>query len=323
MKLPRRHFLRLAASVAFPAIPHVAWAQNYPTRPVRLIHGYTPGGATDLVARIIVQWLSSRLGQSLVVESKPGAATNIAAQAVANSSPDGYTLLVVTSTHAVNATFGEKPPYDLRRDILPIAGLVTLPLAITVNPSVPAKDVFEFIAYAKANPGKLNVGSSAAGGLTHLAGELFKSMAGIDMVHVPYRGAAPLTTDLIGGQVQVAFESLAAYLPQIQSGALRALAVTTSKRLDMLPNLPAVNETVPGYEAIGWYGVGAPKGTPSEIIQTLSREINAGLADASVKARLVDAGALPMMLSPDGFGAYVDAEMKKWAKLRVLGIKVE
>ena len=325
MKLPRRQFLNLAAgAAALPAVSRIARAQAYPTRPVRFIHGYVPGGAADLVARIMGRWLSERLGQSFIVESKPGAGTNIAVQAVVNSPPDGYTLLLVASGNTVNASFYEKLPFDLLRDIAPVAGLVTLPLAMAVNPSVPAKTVPEFIAYAKANPGKLNMGSSALGGMAHLAGELFKAMAGVNMVHVPYRGSAPLTTDLISGQVQVAFEALAAYLPQIQSGALRALAVTTPTRLDTLPDVPAMGETLLGYGAVAWYGVGVPKGTPPEIIEALSREIINGLSNPGIKARLVEAAAPPMPLTTAQFGAHMEAETAKWAKVvKLAGIKAD
>jgi tripartite-type tricarboxylate transporter receptor subunit TctC len=323
MKCPRRKFLQLAAgAAAIPAISPVSWVQTYPSRPVRLIHGFTPGGGADLVARVMAQWLSERLGQAIIVESKPGAGTNIAVQSVVNSSPDGYTLLIVASTNMVTTSFYEKVPFDVLRDIAPVAGLVRLPLAMAITPSVPARTVSEFIAYAKLNPRKLNMGSSALGGLAHLAGELFKSMADVDMVHVPYRGSAPLMIDLIAGQVHVAFEPLAACLPKIQSGALRALAVTTPTRLDSLPDLPALSETVSGYEAIGWYGIGVPKGTPAQIIETLSREIISGLSNPSLRARFVEAGTSPMPLAPAEFGAHMEAETKKWAKVvKFTGIK--
>ena len=304
--LGRRQFLQLTVgAAALPVATRFALAQGYPSRPVRLVHGFTPGGGADFVARIIAQWLSERLGQTIVVESKPGASTNIAVQSVVTSPPDGYALLIVASTNAVNASSHDNLPFDLLRDIVPVAGLVRLPLVMAINPSVPAKTVSEFIAYAKAHPGKLNMGSSAVGGLAHVAGELFKAMAGVDLLHVPYRGSAPLALDLTAGRVHVAFEPLAAYLPQIQSGALRALAVTTPTRLDTLPEVPTLGETVSGYEAIGWYGVGAPKGTPPRIIETLSHEIISGLEDPAIRTRLVDAGAWPMPLTTAEFGRHV------------------
>ena len=316
MKIARRQFLHLAgAAVVAPALSRLAQAQTYPTRPLRLVVGFPPGGGTDIVARIMGRWLSERLGQPLIIENKPGAGTNIAVQAVVNSPPDGYTLLFVTTSSATNATLYDTLPFVFLRDIAPVAGLVRLPLVMQVNPSVPAKTVAEFIAHAMANPGKINMASTGVGTSVHLAGELFKVMTGINMVHVPYRGGAPALTDMISGQVQVMFADLPSSLAHIQSGALRALAVTTATRSGSLPHVPTVGETLAGYEASSWYGIGAPMGTPPETIELLNREINAGLANPGIKVKLAEAGTTPMPFTPAEFGAHVAAETEKWAKV--------
>ena len=285
MTLPRRQFLRLAtaAAITLPAAP-IAHAQSYPTRPVRWIVPYPAGGATDLVARLIGQWLSERLGQQFIIENRPGGGTNIGVQAVVNAPPDGSTLLFFGSTNAINATLYESLPFNFLRDIAPVAGLVALPMVLEVNPSVPVKTTAEFIAYAKANPGKITVASFGAGTISHLAIELFKSTTGTDMVHVPYRGGAPLVTDLISGQVNAAFDALPSSLPHIRRGALRALALTF--RSDVLPDVPTIGDTVPGYEVSTWLGLGVPGATPGAIIDTLNREVNAGLANPAIKAKL-------------------------------------
>jgi tripartite-type tricarboxylate transporter receptor subunit TctC len=316
MKLPRREFLQMAASAAaLPVMARNARAQSYPTRPVRLILGFPAGGSTDLVARIMGAWLTERLGQSVVIENKPGAGTNLAVQTAVNSPPDGYTLLFVTTTNAINATFYATLPFNFLRDIAPVAGLVDLPFVMEVNPSVPAKTVAEFIAHAKANPGKINMASFGTGTISHLAWELFKSMTGVDMIHVPYHGGAPMVTDLIGGRVQAGIDALPNSLPHIQSGALRALAVTGAARSAAVPDVPTVGETVPGYEVSGWTGIGVPAGTPAAIVATLNREVNAGLADPRIAARLADVGGRPILLSADQFGAVWLRDTDKWAKV--------
>src|SRR5882672_9967705 len=302
MTLPRRRFLYLAgAALAAPAWSRVARAQAYPMRPVRWIVGFPAGGSTDIVARIMANWLAERLGQPFIVENRPGAGTNLAVQAVVNSPPDGYTLLFVATTNAINATSYESLPFNFLRDIAPVAALAELPFVLEVNPSLPAKSVAEFIAYAKANPGKINMASFGAGTISHLAGELFKVMTGVDTLHVPYRGGAPMVTDLIGGRVQAGIDALPNSLPHIQSGALRALAMTGPVRSDALPDVPTVGESVPGYEVSGWTGVGVPSGTPAEIIATLNREINAGLSYPRIKARLAELGGRPIVLSAADF----------------------
>jgi tripartite-type tricarboxylate transporter receptor subunit TctC len=325
MKLPRRKFLHLAAgAAALPAVSRIARAQTYPTRPVRWIVGFPPGGGADTVARIMVPWLSERLGQQVIIENRPGASTNIAVQAVVNSPPDGYTLLFYGASAVVNTSIFDNLPFNLQRDILPVSGLVAYPMVLVANPSVPAKTVGELIAYAKANPGKVTMASFATGSASHLAGELFKMMAGVNMVHVPYRGGAPMVTDLLAGQVQVGFDVMVTSLPHVRTGALRALGVAGNNRSDMLPDVPTIAETVPGYEARTWAGVGVPKGTPPEIIARLNREINAGLAHPTIKSRLADIGTIPMVFTAAEFGAYVAAESEKWAKVvKFAGIKPE
>jgi tripartite-type tricarboxylate transporter receptor subunit TctC len=323
MKLPRRELLRLAVTTAaLHTAPRLALAQTYPTRPVRWIVPYPAGGATDLVARLIGQWLSERLGQQFVIENRPGGGTNIGVQAVVNSPPDGYTLLFFGSTNAINTTLYEQLPFNFLRDIAPVAGLVALPMVLEVNPSVPVKTVAEFIAHAKANPGKISVASFGAATISHLAIELFKSTTSVDMVHVPYRGGAPLVTDLISGQVQAAFDALPSSLPHIRRGALRALALTF--RSEVLPDVPAISDTVPGYEVSTWLGLGVPTGTPPDVIELLNREVNAGLANPAIKAKLAEVGATPVVFTPAAFRAYVAAETEKWAKvIRASGVKPE
>ena len=316
MTLPRRKFLHLATgAVALSAISSRARAQAYPTRPVRIIVGFPAGGPTDIVARVIAQRLSERLGQEFLVENRPGAASNIGTEAALRAPPDGYTLLQVTSSNAVNATFYEKLNFDLMSDIAPVAGIVRVPFVMEINPSVPAKSVPEFIAYAKANPGKINMASGGIGTSTHIAGELFKMMAGVNLVHVPYRGSAPALTDMIGGQVQVMFDILTSSIQHIRSGALRALAVTSATRSEVLPDLPTLGEFLPGYEATAWYGIAAPKDTSSEIVDKLSKEINAGLADPKIKARLADLAGAVIPGSPADFGKLVAEEIEKWGKV--------
>ena len=316
MKFPRRQFLHLAGgAVAFPLLSRGARAQAYPSRPVRIVVGFAPGGGADIVARLIGQWLSERLGQAVVVENRPGAATNIAMEAVVRAPPDGYTLAMVTSTNAINATLYEKLNFNFIRDVAPVGGISRVPNVMAVNPSVPAKTVPAFIAYAKANPGKINYGSAGSGTPSHLAGELFRMMADINIQHVPYRGAAPALTDLLGGQVQVIFSPMPALIEYIRAGKLHALAVTTAIRSEALPDLPTVADVLPGYEASTWYGIGAPRNTRAEIVGKLNREINAALADAKMKARLADLGGLVLSGSSADFGKLIADETEKWAKV--------
>jgi len=325
MKLPRRKFLHLAAgAVAVPAVSRIARAQAYPTRPVRLIAPFAPGGGSDMTARLIGQWLSERLGQQFVIDNRPGAASNIATEAVVRASADGHTLLIVGSWNTINATLYDKLSFNFIRDIAPVASVIRDPYVMVVNPSVPAKSVPEFIAYAKDNPRKLNMASPGTGTGPHIGGELFKMMAGVDMVHVPYRGGGPVVTDLLGGQVQVSFASMPSSIQYIRAGKLRALAVTTATRSEALPDVPTVGEFVPGYEASTWYGVGAPKATPAEIIDKLNKEINAGLADPNIKARIADVGGTVLALSPADFGKFIAEETEKWGKvIRALNIKAD
>jgi tripartite-type tricarboxylate transporter receptor subunit TctC len=317
MKPPhRRQLLRLAAgAAALPAVSRIARAQAYPTRPVRIIVGFPAGGTSDIVGRLLGQWLSERLGQQFVVENRPGASTNLATEAVAKAPADGYTLLLIGGVNTINATLFDKLSFDFLRDIAPVASVFETPLVVEVNPSVPVHTISEFIAYAKANPGKLNLATPGIGTPSHVAGELFKMMAGVDMVHVPYRGTGPMLTDLIGGQVQVAFDPLPASIEHIRAGKLRALAVTTASRSEALPGIPSASESVPGYVASTWYGFAAPKNTPSEIVGKLNAEINAALADPKMKARLAELGGTPFPSSPTEFAKFVADNTVKWAKV--------
>jgi tripartite-type tricarboxylate transporter receptor subunit TctC len=316
MKFPRRHFLKLASGVAAAAaIPRSAPALDYPTRLVRFVVGFPAGGQQDIMARLIGQWLSERLGQQFLVENRPGAGGNIGAEAVINAPPDGYTMLLVGSPNAINATLYEKLNFVFLRDIAPVASFARTPLVMEVHPSVPVKTVPEFIAYAKANPGKVNYASAGNGTPQHVSGELFKMMTGVNMVHVPYRGSAPALVDMLAGQVQVMIDPLPASIEHVRSGSLRALAVTTQERFPALPNLPTVTESVPGYVADSWYGAGLPIGTPTEIIDKLNREINAGLADRKIKARITDLGATVLAGSPADFRKMIEVETEKWGKV--------
>jgi tripartite-type tricarboxylate transporter receptor subunit TctC len=301
-----------------------AFAVDYPTRPVRWIVPYTPGGGTDITARIMAQWLSERLGQQFIIENKPGAGNNIGTEAVVNASPDGYTLLLVNPANAINATLYRKLPFNFLRDIAPVAGIMRVPNVMEVNPEVPAKTVAEFIAYAKANPSKINWATSGNGTSVHLSGELFKMMTGVDLTHIPYKGSAPALTDMIAGTVQVIFDNMPPSLPHIRAGKLRALAVTTNIRSDALPDVPTVAETVPGYEASAFYGMAVPKGTPPEIIDKLNKEVNAGLADPKIKARLAELGGMLIPGTPAEFGKLVSDETDKWAKvIKTGGVALE
>jgi tripartite-type tricarboxylate transporter receptor subunit TctC len=316
MILSRRQVLELATgAVAFAAISRSARAQTYPTRPVRIIVGFPAGGPSDITARLIAQWLSERLGQEFVVENRPGAASNIATEAALRAPSDGYTLLLVTSTNAVNATFYENLSFNFMSDITPVAGIIRVPFVMEINPSIPAKTIPEFIAYAKANPGKINMASGGIGTSVHIAGELFKMMAGVSLVHVPYRGSSPALTDMISGQVHVMFDILTSSIQHIRSGALRALAVTSASRSEALPDLPTVGEFLPGYEATAWYGIAAPKNTPREIVDKLNNEINAGLADPKIKARFADLASTVIPGSPTDFERLVGEEIEKWGKV--------
>jgi tripartite-type tricarboxylate transporter receptor subunit TctC len=316
MKFPRRRFLRLAAGAAvLPLASRLALAQAYPSRPVRIIVPVAPGGALDILARIMGQWLSERLGQSVVIENRPGAGTNIGIEAAVRAAPDGYTLLLIPASVTTNATLYQDLTFNFIRDIEPVAMISTLPMVMEINPQIPAKTVAEFIAYAKANPGKISMASGGSGSSSHVGGELFKMLAGIDMIHVPYRGGAPALADLIGGQVQVMFSPLPESLGAIRSGQVRALGVASAKRVEALPDVPTVAETVPGFEASTWQGIGAPKGTPPEIIERLNRQINAALADPKIKGRLADLGSIPTPMSPADFKKLIVAETEKWAKV--------
>jgi tripartite-type tricarboxylate transporter receptor subunit TctC len=325
MSLPRRRFLHLASgAVALPAVSRFAWAQAYPTKSVRVVVGFAAGGATDILARLMGQWLSDRLGQSFIIENRTGAASNIATEAVVRAPSDGYTLLVVTPPNAINATLYERLNYNFIRDIAPVSGVFTAPNVLDVNPSVPAKTVPEFIAYAKANPGKLSMGSAGVGSVEHVSGELFKMMTGVNMIHVPYRGAAPAVADLLSGQVQVMFDVLATSIEYIKAGKLRPLAVTTATRFAALPDIPTVGEFVPDYEVSTFFGVGAPRNTPAEIIDKLNKEINAWLADPATKTRFADLGGTALMGSSADFRKLIAEETEKWAKVvKFAGIKAD
>ena len=322
MKLPRRAFLHLAAgAAALPGVSRIARAQTYPSRPVRLIVGFPAGGGADTLARLTAQWLSERLGQPFIVENRPGAGTNIATEAVVHAPADGHTLLLVGPSNATNATLFERLNFNFIRDIAPVAGIARVAFVLLVNPSLPAKTFLEFLAYAKANPAKVNMASSGSGTPSHIAGELFKMMAGVNMLHVPYRGDVPAITDLLGGQVQVYFGTLSGSIEHIRSGKLRALAVTTAARSEMLPDVPTIGE-VPGYEASTWSGVGAPTATPAEIVEKLNKETNAALVDPKMKARLLNLGGTPMPMTPADFGKFIADETGKWGKvIRAANIK--
>jgi tripartite-type tricarboxylate transporter receptor subunit TctC len=325
MKLPRRRFLHLAAgAAALPAVSRVANAQSYPTRPVRIVVGFTAGGSTDIGARLIGQWLQERLGQSFIIENRPGAGTNIATESVVRAPPDGYTLLMIGPSSAVNATLYDKLNFVFLRDIAPVASLIRQPQIMLANPSVAAKTVPEFIAYAKANPGKITMASAGVGSAGHLIGEFFKLTAGVDLVHVPYRGAGPALTDLLGGQVMMSFAGIAGSIEYVRTGKLRALAVTTAMRSEALPDVPTVGEFVPGFEAGDWLGIGAPRNTPAEIVNQLNKETAAALADPKIKARFADLGGTALALTPAEFGKLIADETEKWAKvIRAANIKPE
>jgi tripartite-type tricarboxylate transporter receptor subunit TctC len=325
MKLPRRRFLQAAVAAAtLPAMSPIAWAQTYPSRPARIIVGYAAGGGVDISARLVGQWLSERLGQQFVVENRPGAGTNIATETVVRAAPDGYTLLLVNAANAINATLYEKLNYNFLRDIAPVASMIRVALVVVINPSLPAKTIPEFIAYAKANPGRINMASGGSGGPDHASGELFQIETAVRMTHVPYRGLAPALSDLMGGQVQVVFSTVPAAIEYIKAGRLRALAVTTATRSELLPDLPTVGDFVPGFEASQWYGIGAPKSTPAEIVDRLNAEVNAALADPRLKARIADLGGEVLAGSPADFGKLIAADTDKWAKvIRAANIKAD
>jgi tripartite-type tricarboxylate transporter receptor subunit TctC len=325
MRFPRRTFLQLAASAAvLPALPRLSRAQAYPSRPVRIVVGFAAGGATDIQARLMGQWLSDRLGQPVVIENRAGASGNIGTEAVAKAAPDGYTLLQIVTPHAINSALYSNLPFDFARDIAPVVCAARLAYCVVVHPSVPAKTLPEFIAYAKANPGKINYGSAGPGTPQNIGCELFKMMAGVDLVHVPYRGGGPATTDLVGGHLHVIFAPISESIEHVKAGKLRALAVTTTKRLDVLPDVPVVADFVPGYEASGFAGIGVPTGTPADIIAMLNKELNAGLADAKVKARIEELGGTVLGGTPAEFATIIAAATEKWAKvIKFAGIKVE
>ena len=325
MNFLRRQFLKLAAVVAAAAaVPQFASALDYPTRPVRIIAGFAAGGGVDVTARLIGQWLTDRLGQSFVIENRPGAGGNIGTEAVVNAAPDGYTLLLATVPNAVNASLYEKLSFNFIRDIVPVAGIIRVPMVILLNPSVPAATVAEFISYAKANPDKVNMASAGNGSAPHMAGELFKMMAGVNLVHVPYRGQGPALTDLLGGQVQVLFAATPGTTEYITTAKLRALAVTSASRAEMLPELKTVADFVPGYEASQWYGIGVPRNTPVEIVDKLNKEINAAIADPGMKARFAAIGGEPLPGSPAEFSKLITEETEKWGRVvRAAGIKPE
>jgi len=316
MELRRRAFLRLAAGTALlPALSPIAHAEGYPSRPVRLVVGFAPGGGNDIVARLMAQWLSDRLGQQFIVENRPGAGTNIAAEFVITSAADGYTLLLAGVPNAVNATLYHKLSFNFMRDTTPIVAVANVPNVMVINPSFPAKTLKDFIAYAKANPGKVNMASPGIGSGGHLSGELFKYMAGVDLTHVPFRGNGPALTALLGGQVDVLFPPIAASIKYIEGGQLVGLGVTSAKRAETLPQIPAIGEVVPGYAMVAWYGFSGPKGTPAEVVDTINKQVNAALADPQIKARLADLGATLMGGSPADFGKYIADETEKWAKV--------
>jgi tripartite-type tricarboxylate transporter receptor subunit TctC len=324
MKLPRRQFLHLAAGAAIPAVSRVARAQAYPTRPVRVMVGFAPGQAIDIVTRIIGQRLSDRLGQQFIIENRPGAGGNIATEVVARAPADGYTLLAIGSNNMINPTLYQNLNYDFIRDIAPVASVYRVPQVMEVNPSFPAKTVPDFIAYAKAHPGEISFASAGNGSVAHVTGELFKMMTGVNMLHVPYRGAPPALTDLIAGQVHVMFDNMPSSIEHIRAGRLRPLAVTATTRLEALPDVPPVGDFVPGFETSAWAGIGAPKNTPAEIIDTLNREINAVLAEPAIRTRVADLGGEVLALSPSEYTRRIAEETDKWAKvIKFSGAKAE
>jgi tripartite-type tricarboxylate transporter receptor subunit TctC len=325
MTITRRRFAILAGAAAAPlAAVRIARAQGYPARPVRLIVGFPAGGAADITARLIGQWMSERLGQPVVIENRPGAGTNIGTEAVVKAAPDGYTLLLISAANTINATLYERLNFNFIRDIAPVAGLIRGPLVMEVHPSVPARTVPEFIAYAKARPGMINMGSAGNGTPGHMSGELFRMMTGLDLVHVPYRGGAPALTDLLAGQVQVMFDNLPTSIEYIRAGKLQALAVTTAARSDMLPDLPTVSEFVPGYEVSSWFGIGAPASTPADIVEKLSADISTVLADPRLRTRIADLSSVPLPMSPRELSTLIVAETEKWAKvIKFSGAKAE
>jgi tripartite-type tricarboxylate transporter receptor subunit TctC len=325
MNSHRREFLRLATGfAALPAISRLAWAETYPSHPVRIIVGFAPGSTTDTLARLIGQWLSQRLGQQFAIENRPGAGGNVGAEAVLKSTPDGYTLLMVPPAVAANAALYPHLNFDFINDAAPVAGVVRVPNVVEVNPAVPIKSIPELIAYAKANPGKLSFASAGIGTASHLAGQLFNKMTGANLTHIPYRGDGPAMADLVAGQVQVGFATMTASIGFIRAGKLRPLAVTTTKRSEALPDVPTVAEFVPGFEASSWFGLAAPKGTPAEIVDVLNRQVNAGLADPSIKARLDDMGGMALTGTPADYGKLIANETDKWGKLiHEAGIKAE
>jgi tripartite-type tricarboxylate transporter receptor subunit TctC len=325
MKLSHRTFLHLAAGAAIlPLMSRLAWAQSYPVRPVRIVVGFPAGGTTDIGARVIAQWLSGHLGQQFIVENRPGAGTHVATEAVARAPADGYTLLMATGSNAINATLYDRLNYNFLRDIVPIVGVIRSPFVLEVHPALPVKTVPELIAYAKANPGKITMASFGTGTSSHLTGELFKMMTGVEMLHVPYRGSAPMLVDLLSGQVQLAFDNLPASLGHIKSGTLRPLAVTTTTRSDALPDVPALGEMLPGFESSAWIGIAAPKGTPAEIIDKLNKEINAALADPKIKTRFHELSGVILGGAPANFGKHIAEETEKWGKvIRMANIKPE
>ena len=325
MKLLRRQFLQFTAGVlAAPAFPQLASALDYPTRPARIVAGFAAGGGVDITARLIGQWLGDHLGQNFIVENRTGAGGNIGTEAVVNAAADGYTLLLATVPNAVNASLYEKLSFNFVRDIAPVGGVIRVPMVVLVNPAVPAQSLAEFISYAKANPGKVNMASAGSGSAPHMAGELFKMMTGVDMVHVPYRGQGPALTDLLGGQVQILFAAAPGTADYVKTGKLRALAVTTAARMQEMPDIPTVGDFVPGYEASQWYGFAAPKNTPAEIVDRLNKEINAAVADPGMLARLAAIGGQPIPGSPAEFGRLIAEETEKWGNVvRAAGIKPE
>jgi len=323
--IPRRHFLRLTSgAVAVPFASRVARADTYPSRIVRLVVGFPAGSSMDIVARLLGQWLSERLGQQFIVENRTGAGSNLAMQAVVNAAPDGYTLAVVGTNNTINTTLYDKLSFNFSRDIIPVASLVRTPCVMAVNPSVPVQTVSEFIAYAKANPGKINMASGGIGTVTHVSGELFKMMTGVDLVHVPYRGSPPALTDLVGGQMQVMFDTVPTSLGFLKAGKLRPLAVTAATRLDSLPDVPPLSDFLSGYETSFWLGIGAPRNTPQSIVETLNREINAGLASAKLKSQIADMGAIPMPMTPEQFGQLIATDTEKWKRVvQFAGLKAD